>query len=188
MDQEELNMYMDDAKEKMDDSIEHLRKELAKISTGKATPAMVRDLQVPYYGTPTPMSQVANIAIADARTLVIQPWEKAMIAPIEKSIFEANLGVTPMSDGEVIRLVIPPLTEERRISLAKQAKASGEEAKVSVRNIRRDIKEVIKSAIKDGYPEDAGKRLDDKVKDMTNGHTNKIDEIITAKEKDIMTI
>lgn len=188
MDQEEMNMYMDDAKEKMDHSLDHLQKEFGKISTGKATPAMVKDLLVDYYGSPTPMSQVANISISDARTLVIQPWEKSMLAPIEKSIFEANMGVTPQNDGEVVRIIIPLLTEDRRKEIAKRARALSEDAKVSVRNVRKEIMDVIKKAVKDGYSEDNGKRMEANVQEMTNGHTAKIDAIYKVKEKDIMTI
>jgi ribosome recycling factor len=188
MDQEEINMYLEDAKEKMDFSIDHLHKELGKISTGKANPAMVKDLLVSYYGSPTPMSQVANVSNSDARTLVIQPWEKAMLAPIEKSIFEANMGVTPQNDGDVVRIFMPPLTEERRKLLAKQAKALGEEAKVSIRTIRRDIMETIKKAVKDGYSEDDGKRMESNVQEMTDGHTAKIGQVCETKEKDIMKI
>jgi len=188
MELEEINMYLEDAQEKMDHSIDHLKKELAKVTTGKATPAMVKDLMVPYYGTPTPMSQVSNISTSDVRTLIIQPWEKAMLAPIEKSIFEANLGVTPQNDGEIIRIMIPPLTEERRKDLAKQSRAYGEDAKVSVRNVRREIMEVIKKAVKEGYPEDEGKRLEAQVKEMTEKHTQTVDGLIDGKEKDIMTI
>lgn len=188
MELEEINMHLEEAQENMDHSIDHLKKELAKISTGKASPALVQDILVPYYGTPTPLNQVANVNSSDARTLVIQPWEKSMLAPIEKAIFEANLGVTPQNDGELIRIIIPPLTEERRKELAKQAKALGEESKVSVRNVRRDIMDVIKKAVKEGYPEDEGKRLEDRVKQMTDGHTGKVDELVEKKEKDIMTI
>lgn len=188
MDQEEMQMHMDEANELMDHSIQHLQKELSKISAGKANPGMVKDLLVDYYGSPTPMSQVSNISIADSRTLVIQPWEKSMLAHIERSIFEANLGVTPQNDGEVVRIMIPPLTEERRKSLAKQAKALAEDAKVSVRNVRRDIMETIKKAVKDGYPEDAGKRMEDEVKKMTDMHTEKADDVFQKKEKDILTI
>lgn len=188
MEQEEIQMHMDEANELMDHSIEHLRKELGKISTGKATPNMVKDLKVDYYGAPTPMSQVSNISISDVRTLVIQPWEKSMLAPIEKSIFEANLGVTPQNDGDVVRIIIPPLTEERRKQLAKQAKSLAEDTKVSIRNVRRDAMEIIKKAVKEGYPEDAGKRLEENVQKMTDRHTKKADDVYHAKENDILTI
>lgn len=188
MNLEDIQVYVEEADEMMDKSVEHLRGELAKISTGKATPAVVKDLLAPYYGTPTPISQVANISAADSRTIVIQPWEKNMLAPIEKSIFEANIGVTPMNDGEVIRLSFPPLTEERRRDLVKRAKHLGEEAKVSVRNVRRDAMEHLKKAVKDGFPEDAGKRLEDEVQALTDKHVKTIEHVLEVKEKDIMTV
>ena len=172
----------------MDDSVTHLGQELVKIRAGKASPAMLSGLFVSYYGTDTPLPQVANVTAADARSLIIQPWEKSMLAPIEKAIFEANLGVTPQNDGEIIRINIPPLTEERRRDLVKQAKAFGEDAKVSIRNVRRDAMDTIKKAVKEGYPEDAGKRAEDKVQQMTDNHIKRIEQNIDAKEKDIMTI
>ena len=182
--EEELEM----AQELMKEAIEHLSRELLKINTGKASPAMVNDLLVDYYGSPTPLKQVANISKSDVKTLTIQPWEKSMLSPIEKSIFEANLGVTPMNDGELIRIVIPPLTEERRIQLSKKAKSVGEEAKISIRNARREAMDVIKKAVKDGYPEDAGKRRESEVQDLTNDFSKKIDHLVEVKEKDIMTV
>jgi len=174
--EEELEMSIEIAQELMSDAVERLKRELLRINTGKATPTMVNDLLVDYYGSPTPLKRVANVSKSDSRTLAIQPWEKAMLAPIERSIFEANLGVTPMNDGELIRLVIPPLTEERRKLLSKRAKAIGEEAKVSVRNARRDAMDAIKKAVKGGFSEDAGKKEE------------KVDTLVTAKEKDIMTV
>lgn len=172
----------------MDHAIEHLEHELAKVRTGKASTTMLEGIMAPYYGTPTPISQIGNVSTADAKTLVIQPWEKSMLAPIEKAIFEANLGVTPQNDGEVIRIMIPPLTEDRRKDLAKKAKALGEDAKVSIRNTRRDAMEHIKKAIKDGYPEDAGKRKEQDIQDMTNKYSTKVDHLVEVKEKDIMTV
>ncbi len=186
--EEELEMSIEIAQESMSGAIERLKRELQRVSTGKASPAMVNDLLVNYYGSPTPLNQVANVSKSDSRTLAIQPWEKAMLGPIEKAIFEANLGVTPMNDGELIRLMIPPLTEERRIQLGKKAKAVGEEAKVSVRNARRDAMEAVKKAVKNGYPEDAGKKEEINIQDMTNNFSKKVDALIAAKEKDIMTV
>ncbi len=186
--EEEVKEYIEMAQSLMDDSIEHLKKELAKISTGKASPAMLGGLLVSYYGSPTALNQVANVSTSDSRTLAIQPWEKSMLAPIEKAIFEANLGFTPMNDGEMIRINIPPLTEERRRELVKRAKALGEDSKVSVRNVRRDAMDHIKKAIKDGYPEDAGKRKEGEVQELTDVFVKKIDDLVHAKEKDIMTI
>lgn len=186
--QEDLDLQMEIAKEGMAHALEHLNKELSHVKAGKASPAMVDGLKVPYYGTPTLLSQVANVTTSDAKTLVIQPWEKSMLAPIEKSIFEANLGVTPMNDGEVIRLVIPPLTEERRKELGKRVKHLGEEAKIGLRTVRQKAMDAIKKAIKDGFPEDAGKRLETKVQDMVNDYTKKIDQMVESREKDIMTV
>lgn len=186
--EEELEMSIEIAQESMSGAIERLKRELQRVSTGKASPAMVNDLLVNYYGSPTPLNQVANVSKSDSRTLAIQPWEKAMLGPIEKAIFEANLGVTPMNDGELIRLMIPPLTEERRIQLGRKAKAVGEEAKVSVRNARRDAMEAVKKAVKNGYPEDAGKKEEINIQDMTNNFSKKVDALIAAKEKDIMTV
>ena len=185
---DDVDSILPETKMSMDMSIEHLEKELLKVRTGKANPAMVGGLMVEYYGSPTPLNQVANVSIADARTLIIQPWEKTMLAPIEKSIFEANLGVTPQNDGEIVRITIPPLTEERRKDLVKRANSLGEDAKISIRNARRDAMESVKKEVKDGYPEDAGKRLEDKIQQLTNDYTDKIDQMLKAKEKDIMTI
>lgn len=186
--QEDVEDIIEMAREQMDESIHHLERELIKVRTGKASPAMLGGLMVPYYGATTPLNQVANVSTADSRTLVIQPWEKSMLAPIEKAIFEANLGFTPQNDGEIIRINIPPLTEERRRDLVKRAKALGEDAKVSVRNVRREAMDGIKKAIKDGYPEDAGKRREDEVQKATDKHIEHIDQMIESKEKDIMTI
>lgn len=186
--QEDIDLYMESAREGMDHSMDHLGKELLKVRTGKASVNLVNGLMVSYYGADTPMSQVANISTADARTIVIQPWEKSVISEIEKSIFQANLGVTPQNDGEIVRISIPPLTEDRRQQLVKVAKAMGEDAKVAIRNARRDVMEGIKSAVKDGYPEDAGKREEDKAQSMTKAYTEKVDKMIENKESDILTI
>ncbi|MEE9438308.1 MAG: ribosome recycling factor [Saprospiraceae bacterium] len=175
-------------KEEMESAVDHFRNELAKIRAGKASPAIISGLFVDYYGTPTLMSQVANISTPDARTLSIQPWEKTMLAPIERSIFEANIGLTPMNDGEFVRISIPPLTEDRRKEMVKQAKSYGEDAKVSLRNTRHKMMDFIKKEVKDGYPEDAGKKKESEVQDLVNGFGKNIDSILAAKEKDIMTV
>lgn len=188
MDTEELDFTLDVVKEGMDQAIDRLSRELAKVSTGKANPAMVKDLLVDYYGSPTALSKVANISTSDTRTIVIQPWEKNMIAPIERSIFEANLGVTPMNDGEVVRIGIPPLTGDRRKSLVKQCKAYGEDAKVSIRSERQKAMSAIKSAVKDGFAEDAGKKTEDSVSADVKIYTAKIDSLISKKEDAIMTV
>ena len=186
--EEDLDLLLDMTKESMEGTIDHLQKELIKIRTGKATPAMLGGVMVQYYGAPTPLAQVANIGASDARTLSIQPWEKSMLGPIEKGIFEANLGLTPMNDGEVVRITIPPLTTERRCDLSKAVKAHGEDAKVSLRNVRRDSMESIKKEVKDGYPEDAGKRLEEQVDELTKQYTARVDKIVETKEADIMKV
>lgn len=185
---EEINLMIDMTREAMDHSIEHLQKELSKVRTGKASPNMIADILVEYYGAPTPMSQVANIAAADARTLTIQPWEKSMLRHIENAIFEANIGVTPQNDGEIVRLSFPPLTEERRREMVKKAKQLGEDSKVGVRSARRDAMEEIKKAVKNGYPEDAGKGKEAMIQDLTNKYIDKIDALLVAKEKEIMSV
>lgn len=186
--QEDIDLYMDTAREGMEHSIEHLEKELRKVRTGKASTDLVSGLLVSYYGMDTPMAQVANLSTSDSRTIVIQPWEKNVIPEIEKSIFQANLGVTPQNDGELVRITIPPLTTDRRQQLVKVAKAAGEEAKVAIRNARRDLMEGIKAAVKDGYPEDAGKRTEEQAQKLTNSFTEKVDKMIENKESDILTI
>lgn len=172
----------------MEASIDHLKYELSKVRTGRASTSILDGISVPYYGSPTPMSQVANIATSDARTITIQPWEKNMLGPIEKAIFEANLGLTPMNDGEMVRISIPPLTEERRKEMVKKCKGYGEDAKVSLRQTRHKAMDTIKKAVKDGYPEDAGKRKEDEVQKLTNSFGEKVDELVAAKEKDVMKV
>jgi len=188
MQAEEVNQHIAHVEELMEQAISHLEHELIKVRAGKASPAMLEGLMVSYYGNPTPVNQVANISTSDARTLVIQPWEKSMLGPIEKAIFEANMGITPQNDGEVVRLSIPPLTEERRKEMVKKAKALGEDAKVSIRNARRDGMEHIKKAVKNGFPEDAGKARENDIQKLTDQHISRIDQVIEAKEKDIMTV
>ena len=185
---EEVEGIVSKAVSQMEHAIEHLTHELTKVRTGKASPAMLDGLMVSYYGSPTPLQQVANVATSDARTLTIKPWEKTMLGPIEKAIFEANLGITPMNDGEMVRLSIPMLTEERRRDLVKRAMALGEDAKVSVRNARRDGMEQLKKAVKNGLAEDIGKKKEEEIQQLTNKFTTRIDGLIDLKEKDIMTV
>ena len=179
-------------KEKTQDSInkalDHLKSELLKIRTGKASPSILSGIMVDYYGNPTPLNQVANISTADSRTLAIQPWEKSMLGPIEQAIFQANLGLTPMNDGEFVRISIPPLTEERRRDLVKQTKAYGEDAKVSMRSARHKLIDFIKKEVKEGYPEDAGKKEEAAADSMVKAGYDQIDKILDAKETDIMTV
>lgn len=183
-----LEEYMAKGKQAMDNAIDHLKKELVKIRAGKASPSMLDGLMVDYYGTATPINQVGNINAPDSRTLSIQPWDKSALAAIEKAIFEANLGVTPQNDGEFVRIGIPPLTEERRKQLVKQTKALGEDARVSIRGSRHKLIDFIKKEVKDGYPEDAGKRKEKDVQDMVESKAKEIDAILASKEADIMTV
>lgn len=185
---EEINEYIEQGNMHMDESIDHLRKELVKIRAGKASPSMLNGILVDYYGSQTPLSQVANVGTTDSRTINVQPWEKSMLPVIERAIFEANLGITPQNDGENIRLNVPALTEERRRDLVKQSKALGEEAKISVRNARHKLMDFMKKKVKDGFPEDSGKRKEDEIQKMVNAHSDSIDQLIAAKEKDIMTV
>ena len=185
---EEIKELISEADAAMKKSIEHLKYELAKIRTGKASTSMVNDILVSYYGSPTPMNQVASVSTSDSRTISIQPWEKSLLGAIEKAIFEANLGITPMNDGEAVRLSIPPLTEERRKELVKKAKGLGEDGKVGLRQARHKAMDGIKKAVKNGYPEDAGKDRESDVQNMVNSFTKKIEALLEAKEKDIMTV
>ncbi len=185
---QEVKDYIQDGKEHMDQAIEHLKNELVKIRAGKASPSILNGIYVDYYGSHSPLNQVANVNATDSKTINIQPWDKSMLTIIEKAIFEANLGITPMNDGENIRLNIPALTEERRKDLVKQSKALGEETKVSLRNTRHKLMDFIKKKVKEGYPEDGGKQKEEDIQKMINTYGEKVDELIAAKEKDIMTI
>ena len=176
------------AKEKMNKAIAHLEEELRNFKAGKANPAIFNQVMVDYYGSPTPVPQVASINTPDAKTITIQPWEKKMIPAIEKAIMDANLGFTPQNNGEQIRINIPALTEDRRKELVKQAKAAGETAKVSVRNARRDVVDAHKKYQKEGLPEDVCKDAEATIQKETDSFNKKIDEIIAAKEKEIMTV
>lgn len=185
---EEIELNIQLAVENFDKAIEHLAFELNKIRAGKASPAMLNGLMVDYYGSPTPLTQIANVSTPDARTISIQPWEKKMLAAIERAIFEANLGITPMNDGEVVRLMIPPMSEERRVTMVKQAKNAGEESRVGIRAHRHKIMDFIKKNVKDGFPEDMGKRKEEEVQKTIESYMTKIDKMIEVKEKDIMTV
>jgi ribosome recycling factor len=185
---EEVNKALSDAKAAMEKAIEHLEHELSKLRTGKASPSLVTELLVDYYGAPTLVSQVANVQANDARTIIIQPWERNMLGPIERVIINSNLGITPANDGEIIRLTVPPLTEERRKDLVKKAKACGEDGKVGIRNARHKGLDFVKKAVKDGLPEDLGKRKETDLQDMVNKFVETVEKIVAAKEKEIMTV
>lgn len=183
----DANKILSDTRSHMQKAIDHLEVELAKIRAGRANPTMLDSVHVDYYGTATPLNQVANVSAPEARTLVIQPWEKSMLGPIEKAILAANLGFTPSNDGTVVRINIPPLTEERRKELVKKTKAEGEHAKVGIRTVRRDSNEHIKKEAK-GVPEDVVKGLEDQIQKTTDGFIAQVDKHVEAKEKEIMTI
>lgn len=185
---EEVELILEDTGDKMDRTIKHLDTELSKIRAGRANIHMLDGIMVNYYGTPTPLTQIANVNSPDPRTLAIQPWEKNMIDPIEKSILAANLGMTPMNNGEIIRINIPMLTEERRKELVKKVKIEGENARVGIRNIRRDGNDQLKKLIKEGLSEDAEKDAEKTVQEMTDKYIRTVDERLVLKEKDIMTI
>lgn len=184
----DIKNIQDNTSEKMSKTVQHLIGELQKVRAGKASPAMIDGITVDYYGNPTLINQVANVMASDARTITIQPWEKSMISPIEKAIMMANIGITPQNDGELIRLFLPPLTEERRKELVKKVNAEGENAKVHIRNIRRDGIEAIKKLQKDGLSEDEAKANETKVQGLTDKFISSIDEVLKEKEKEIMTI
>ncbi len=186
--EEEAQFYIDDAKEKMEKAIIHLSNELIKLRAGKANPNMLDNIFVDYYGTSTALTQVASINTPDAKSLVIQPWEKKMIGPIEKAILGANIGVTPVNNGDVVRLNLPPLTEERRKQLVKTTRHEGENAKVSIRSARRDVIEEIKKIQKNGLAEDAAKTFEEKVEKLTDNFNRKVDEVLVKKEVEIMTV
>ncbi len=184
----DIDNLINSAKTSVDRIVDHLKNELAKIRAGKASPAMLDGIKVDYYGTPTLLNQVANVGTPDSKTISIQPWEKGMLGPIEQAIFAANLGLTPMNDGEFVRISIPALTEERRKDLVKQSKGEGENAKVSLRNERHKWMDFIKKEVKEGYPEDAGKKKEAEIESVVKSCVTRIDELITAKEKDILTV
>ncbi len=185
---EEIQFYLDEAKESMQKSVKHTEIELQKIRAGKAMPNMLDGIMVDYYGTKTPIAQVAAVNTPDARTIAVKPWEKKMIAEIEKAIRDSDLGINPTNDGDLIRINIPPLTEERRKSLVKQAKSEAENGKVRIRSIRKTTNEDLKKLLKDGAPEDAIKKAEETVQQLTDSHITKIDQILAAKETDILTI
>ena len=180
--------YLDPAEEKMELAVAYLDESLAHIRAGKANPKILDGIRVDYYGSQAPISNVANISVPDARTIVITPWEKSMFREIEKAIINSELGITPENNGEVIRLAIPPLTEDRRKQLVKQSKAEAEQAKVSVRNARRDAIEGLKKAVKQGMSEDVQKDAEGDVQKLHDKYLKKIDEIFAAKETEILTV
>jgi ribosome recycling factor len=184
----DLNHIISETSNMMSKAINHLESELSKIRAGKASPAMLEGIMVDYYGNPTPLNQVANVSVLDARTISIQQWEKTMLQHIERGIMAANIGITPQNDGTNIRLFLPPLTEERRRELVKKCNGEGENAKVSIRNIRRDSIEQIKKLQKDGTSEDECKDAEKSAQDTTDKFIVMIDKLLAAKEKEIMSV
>ena len=183
-----IKKQVTDAKASMDRAIDHADSELNKIRAGKANPSMLDDVMVDYYGTATPLSQVGSVNTPDARTIIVQPWEKSLLPLIEKAIKEANLGVNPQNDGIIIRINVPPLTEERRRDLVKKAKAEAEPGTIAVRHIRKDANEKIKKLKTEGVSEDEIKVGEAEIQKLTDAYIIKVDQLSEAKEKDIMTV
>jgi ribosome recycling factor len=185
---EEIEFILDSTKESMNGSIAHLEKEFLNIRAGKASPQMLGSVFVDYYGSQTPLSQVSNVNVPDARTITIQPYEKSMLQTIEKAIMVANLGFNPMNNGDNIIISVPPLTEERRRDLVKQAKSEAEDAKISIRNARKDANTEIKKLEKEGTSEDVCKTAEEDIQKLTDGFIRKVDEHLAAKEAEIMKV
>ncbi len=185
---DDVKLYLDPAEEKMEMAVAYLDEALAHIRAGKANPKILDGIRVDYYGSQAPISNVANVSVPDARTIVITPWEKSMFKEIEKAIINSELGIMPENNGEVIRLSIPPLTEDRRKALVKQSKAEAETAKVSVRNARRDAIEGLKKAVKNGMPEDVEKDAEGTAQKLHDRYLKQIDDLFAAKEKEILTV
>ncbi len=185
---EEIELFLDEAKELMQKAVDHTAAELVKIRAGKAMPNLLDGIMVQYYGSPTPLQQVASVNTPDARTLAIKPFEKKLISDIEKAIINSDLGLAPQNNGEIIILTIPALTEERRINLVKQAKQECESGKISLRSVRKDTNESLRKLQKDGAPEDAVKRAEDQVQKLTDQYSSRLDELLAKKEVDIMKV
>jgi len=185
---EECQMVYEDVQEKMESSIEHLEKEFQGIRAGKASPEMLQGVMVDFYGAMTPLNQTSNVTSPDARQIIVQPWDKSQLIAIEKAIMSANLGFTPKNEGEVLRITVPTVTEERRRDLVRQAKKESEDAKIGIRNSRRSGNDDAKSLEKEGVSEDDVKKLQDDIQKLTDKFIDKVDKIFEAKDKDIMTI
>lgn len=185
---EDCLLCLEEAKENMQSSLAHLEKEFQKIRAGKASPQMLEGVKFDYYGTLTPIEQAANINTPDPRQIIVQPWDKSVLGTIEKAILAANLGFNPQNEGEVLRITVPALTEDRRKDMVKKAKNEAENSRISVRNTRRAANETAKQLQKDGVPEDVVKHLENDIQKLTDQYISKIDELLEAKEKDIMTV
>lgn len=185
---DETEFCLEEAKEGMAGAILHLEKELQKVRAGKASPQMLEGVKIDYYGAITPIDQAANISTPDARQIIVQPWDKSVLGLIEKAILAANLGFNPKNEGEILRITVPSLTEERRRDLVKRARTEAETARISIRNIRRIANETAKKLKKDGIPEDEIDKLETDIQKLTDEHISKIDKIVEVKEKDILTV
>jgi ribosome recycling factor len=185
---EDIELIIEETKDRMQKAVDHLEHELARLRAGRSNPALLDGITVDYYGVISPLSQVSNINTPDAKTILIQPWEKSMLGIIEKAIMAANIGLTPVNNGEVIRINIPPLTEERRHQLVKQVRNESETAKISLRNARKWANDELKQLLKNGLPEDVEKITADQIQDFTRDFSNKVDKVTLAKEKDVMTV
>lgn len=181
-----IELVLEELQERFEKVIDALKRDMSKLRTGRANVSILDGIRVPYYGSPTPLNQVAAINVADARLITIKPWDKSIITAVEKAIIAADIGITPGNDGEMIRLPIPPLTTERRKELVKVVKKNGEEAKVGLRGVRRDANEVLKKA--DDVPEDDIRKGLDKVQEQTDKYVKKVDELVAAKEKEILEV
>ena len=185
---EEIEFTLEETKEGMHNAVLHLEKELQKVRAGKASPQMLDGVKIDYYGAMTPIDQAANVSTPDARQIIVQPWDKSVLGLIEKAILAANLGFNPKNEGEILRIMVPALTEERRRDLVKKAKAEAETAKISIRNLRRLANDTAKQLKKDGVPEDEVDKLEIDIQKLTDDHIIKIDKILETKEKDILTV
>jgi ribosome recycling factor len=185
---EEVELILEESKERMQKALDHLEHELARLRAGRATPALLDGITVDYYGVNSPLSQVSNINTPDPKTILIQPWEKTMLGAIEKAIMAANIGLTPVNNGEVIRINIPPLTEERRHQLVKQVRNEGETAKISIRNARKWANDELKRMLREGLPEDLEKDATENVQQMVHDYSAMVDKVMATKEKDVMTV
>jgi len=185
---EETEFCLEEAKESMQNAMVHLERELQKIRAGKANPQMLEGVKIDYYGVITPIEQTANISTPDARQIIVQPWDKSVLGLIDKAIQAANLGFNPKNEGEILRIQVPPLTEERRRDLFKRAKTEAENARITIRTIRRNANETAKKLKKDGVPEDEIDKLEESIQKLTDDYITLIDKILDTKEKDIMTV
>jgi ribosome recycling factor len=185
---EEVDLIAEEATERMQKAVDHLEHELARLRAGRANPALLDGITVDYYGVTSPLNQVSNINTPDPKTILIQPWEKNMLGMIEKAIMAANIGLTPMNNGEMIRINIPPLTEERRLQLVKQVRNEGETAKISIRNARKWALDELKAMLKEGLPEDTEKEAAENVQELVHSFTGKVDKVMALKEKEVITV